>query len=247
MLLGGADVPATSPATPVKDKTDPNLVLYDSLESATEKAPPQRVMSVPAGAQDNVEFVPGREGKCVHFKGPSASVKYPYTLFPFDQGTIEFWLTFDESPGTFEKKHTVLHYHAGQTWFNNYFVLFAGGEKDWGRNLYFMICDGQAQRNHIKVSVATWKPGEWHHMALTWKLNDAGHSAMALYLDHKLVESKSQLNIMQDKAVMDAAKDDPNYGFVWLAPPDGSASGFKVDELRLFNVQRQYGSAPDTK
>lgn len=244
MLLGYVVAPATSAE---EDAAAPGLVLYDPLESGTEKAPPQRVMSVPAYAQNNIEFVPGHEGNCVHFKGTNTGVKYPYAIFPFDRGTIEFWLAFDESPGTFENRHDILHYHAGKDWFSNYFTLFVGGEKDWGKTLYFMVCDGQAQRNHIGTSITTWKPGEWHHVALTWKLNDASNSAMALYLDHKLVESKSQLTIMQDKAVMETAKDDPNYGFVWLAPPGGSKTGFNVDELRLFNVQRQYSSAQGAK
>lgn len=223
------------------------LVLHDPLEGIQEQAPPKRTL-VGSAAAINAMFEPGRSGNAAHFKtAEKTAMKYPASTILSDEGSIEFWIAFDESPSAFEKQHTLMMFHSKSPqkpdWWKNMFILLVGGEKEWGRVMIFMICDGQSQRNSISTSIIDWQPGQWHHVAVTWKINAQGDSAMALYLDQKLVSHKNSLTIMQDKTAINADVSDANYGHFWFAPPIGQLTDFKLDDFRAYNVRRQYSQS----
>ncbi len=230
LILGLAAMPGRT-AEPVGAG---GLVFHDPLESA-DGGPDGRKIS-PAG----LEFVPGKVGNCAHFMAGNRGIGYPVELIPFNEGTIEFWVSFDDPPSSIQQKRVLFQYSTDDSK-KNFFALFHGGEKDWGKELILLICDGKEQRFQISRALADWGANEWHHVAVTWKLNAEKESSIALYLDRELVQQQGNLTIMQDREAIDMKKNDREFGYLWLGLP-GPGVGLKIDEFKVYKIQREYSS-----
>ena len=210
------------------------LVFHDPLEGL-DGGPEGRVM--PAV----VEFSPGKVGNGAHFVAGSRGIGYPVALLPFDEGTIEFRVSADEAPATFEHKRVLFQYSPDGSK-KNFFALFHGGEKDWGKELILLVCDGQEKRFSITRPLTEWQANEWHHVAVTWKLNAEQGSSIALYVDRELVRQADGLTIMQDRDAIEESKGNREFGYLWFGIP-GPGLGLKIDELKVYNVRREYSAA----
>lgn len=233
-VLTVAVISARAEETPAPAPTaEDTLVLHDPMEGLDKDVPKDRSVM----GSDKLKFEEGKVGNCLHFAEAGGSIRYPKAVIPCQEGTVEMWLAFDQSPDTFDKQKIVMLWPT-RGYHDNSIELLVGGESDWGKQLLFKICDKDKKRFNISTSIAEWKPGEWHHAAMTWKLNAEGKSTMALYLDRKLVRQLTDQTIMLDTDVIAKPNTDRECNYVWFC--SGNGSGFKMDELKIYKVKREY-------
>ena len=110
-------------------------------------------------------------------------------LLSFERGTIEFWLRprVDMAVGP-------------ERWGERFLYLFHyGPQLDPGRSsparnsltichekkgwISFALYGPDGDRRLVHSRLPGWMAGEWHHLACTWDLDDAGRSRLGLYLD----------------------------------------------------------------
>ncbi|HID05587.1 MAG TPA: hypothetical protein EYP10_00410, partial [Armatimonadetes bacterium] len=53
-----------------------------------------------------------------------------------------------------------------------------------------IISNSNYESRMVQASIRNWRKGEWHHVALQWKLDDGGRTAMALFIDGRLASNK---------------------------------------------------------
>ena len=53
-------------------------------------------------------------------------------------------------------------------------------------NLSAILSNPSYESRTVDAGIRDWKAGQWHHVALQWKLDDDGKTAMALYIDGRL-------------------------------------------------------------
>ena len=130
------------------------------------------------------------------------------------QGAIEFWVrpTWNGDDGL---DHTF--FEIGKAWYNRIRIA-----KDRSNDLRFLIWSADAEYG-VSHSLASWKAGEWHHVAAAW-----GNGAMTLYVDGNKVAGGE----MSPPAILD---DDIHIGSnAWgVAQADAV-----IDEFRISSVPR---------
>ena len=223
-------------------------VFHDPLDSLSE-GPEGRFVG------RGVAIADGKTGGGVHLPEKlERGFGYPLSVFPVDEGTLEFWVAPDGDPNSYETRHDLFGYHTHNSpWYKNHFSLFFGevvNEKGgWGPGLFLAIGDknvsegsGSQGRTVKMTPVLDWRPGEWHHIAMTWRLNSETASEVLLYVDYeKAIEIKG-IPIFQSKEDIAAVDGDPRNGFFWFGPPWGSERDVKFDEVKLYNKARSYGT-----
>jgi hypothetical protein len=118
-----------------------------------------------------------------------------------EEGTIEFWIrpswnvmSHSTGPrGTLE--HTLLNIgpvRPDHLYLSNYSSLtishIASG------NVSAILSNRNYEARTVSASIRDWRAGQWHHVALQWKLDDGGKTAMALYVDGRLVSDRCMGN-----------------------------------------------------
>ena len=93
--------------------------------------------------------------------------------------------------------------------------------------------------SNITASAAGWKANEWHHVAMTWKFNAEGKSTIALYVDRQLVRQMIDQTIMMNMDAINKPGSDRETNYLWLNGA-GAAGGFKMDDLKIYKVKREY-------
>ncbi|MFQ5810839.1 MAG: LamG-like jellyroll fold domain-containing protein, partial [Armatimonadota bacterium] len=104
-----------------------------------------------------------------------------------------------------------------------------------------IISNSRYEPRTVHASIRDWRGGQWHHVALQWKLDDGGKTSMALFIDGKLASDRC----------MGSAKS-PNtqpleLRELHLPIQIGSMNtGFRpadadIDELRISSVRRYSG------
>ena len=110
-------------------------------------------------------------------------------------------------------------------------------------SLSFFIANSAYQARTIRASCRDWRKGQWYHLAVQWKLDDGGKTAMACFIDGKLASDQCRAS---GKDATDASplkiKQLP------LPIQIGSMNtGFRpaeatIDELRISSVRRYTGT-----
>ncbi len=234
-LCGAALKPGQTPVPAAT--TDKSLVLSDPLGGLHHHVPPGREIS----NGNQIVFTRGKFGRCAHFlKG--GSISYHSTVMPARQGTLSLWISFDKAPGHFVHERQIFIWHA-QAWFRSSIQLFVGGSKDWGKNdLFYIISDKKGKRFYITIPLTSWKAHQWHQIAITWKTGKAGKSSMALYVDGALQKARKKLAIRFSAKAIQSPSPESNK---WLyLNPSGTKADYKLEELKLYNVVREYSPAP---
>ncbi|HIE51516.1 MAG TPA: hypothetical protein EYP85_07125 [Armatimonadetes bacterium] len=165
------------------------------------------------------------------------------------EGTVEFWVKphWDVVPrppgprgwlehtffnlGPIRPDHPYLSNRDSLTIFHS-----AGGY------LSGIISNSNYEARTVQADIRDWRKGQWHHVALQWKLDDGGKTAMALFIDGKLASDRC----------LGSAKS-PNTQPLQVKPLPlpiqiGSMNtGFRpaeadLDELRLSSIRRYKGA-----
>ncbi|MCX7599719.1 MAG: LamG domain-containing protein [Armatimonadetes bacterium] len=132
---------------------------------------------VPPTVEGRPELVDGRFGKAL-LSGPSTG----YLLFPTAgivspvRGTVEMWVCPLDWDGTEEKFHVFFDARGqGALYLYKY---YQGG--------LLMLSCSRLEGPYLAASadIKSWKPGEWHHIAGTWR-----PGKQCVYVDGKLVAS----------------------------------------------------------
>ncbi len=166
------------------------------------------------GTPSGTSFAPGKFGQGVLIDG-NDTLTYPSGgNIQKSQGTIEFWVrpNWDGNDG---QDHTF--FEIGKAWYNRIRIA-----KDGANNLRFFIWSADTEYD-LGHSLASWKAGEWHHIAAAW-----GNGTMTLYVDGNKVASRA----MEPPATLD---DDIHIGSnAWnVAQADAV-----MDEFRISSVPR---------
>jgi hypothetical protein len=109
-------------------------------------------------------------------------------------------------------------------------------------SLSCIISNSSYEPRNIQAGVHDWKKGQWHHVALQWKLDDGGRTSMAFYIDGKLASDRCS-----------GSEKNPNDRPLKMKPTSlpiqiGSMNtGFRpadadIDELRISSVRRYSGT-----
>lgn len=140
-------------------------------------------------------FVPGVAGQALAMPVHFSSLD-PLKL-NVEEGTVEFWVrpAWDVTPrsagprGSLE--HTLLNVgpvRPDHPHLSNHSSLtlshLASG------NLSAHLANSEYESRTVDASLRTWKATQWHHVALQWKLDDNGRTAMALYVDGRLASDR---------------------------------------------------------
>jgi hypothetical protein len=114
-----------------------------------------------------------------------------------EEGTIEFWIRpdWDVVPrfagprGSLE--HTLLNIgpvRPDHLYLSNHSSLTISHVASG--NLSVILSNPSYESRTVDTGIRDWKAGQWHHVALQWKLDDGGKTAMALYLDGRLASDR---------------------------------------------------------
>jgi len=114
-----------------------------------------------------------------------------------EEGTIEFWIrpSWDVEPrstgprGSLE--HTLLNIgpvRPDHLYLSNHSSLTISQVASG--NLSAILSNRSYEARTVSASIRDWQAGQWHHIALQWKLDDGGRTAMALYVDGRLASDR---------------------------------------------------------
>lgn len=114
-----------------------------------------------------------------------------------EEGTIEFWIRpdWDVVPryigprGSLE--HTLLNIgpvRPDHLYLSNHSSLTISHVASG--NLSVILSNPSYESRTVDAGIRDWKAGQWHHVALQWKLDDGGKTAMALYIDGRLASDR---------------------------------------------------------
>ena len=114
-------------------------------------------------------------------------------------------------------------------------------------NLSAILSNRNYEARTVSAGIRDWRAGPWHHVALQWKLDDGAKTAMALYVDGRLVSDRCLGNVKH-----------PNDRPLQMKPLPfpvqlGSMNtGYRpaeslIDELRISSVRRYEGNFVPTR
>jgi len=161
------------------------------------------------------------------------------------EGTIEFWVKprWDTTRGADgpagSLSHTFLNLgpiRPDYPYLSNHSSLTIS--QSGAGYLSGMISNPNYESRSVQTSIRDWRRDQWHHVALQWKLDDGGKTAMALFIDGKLASDKCVAGGKPPVVEPLQAKDLP------LPIQIGSMNtGFRTadadfDELRISSVRR---------
>jgi len=110
-------------------------------------------------------------------------------LLSFERGTIEFWLRprvdMAVGPERWGERFLYLFHYGpqldpGRSSPGRNSLTICHEKKGW---ISFALYGPDGDRRLVHSRLPGWMAGEWHHLACTWDLDDAGRSRLGLYLD----------------------------------------------------------------
>jgi hypothetical protein len=140
-------------------------------------------------------FAPGIDGDALAMPIHFSSLDPP--KLNVAEGTIEFWIqpVWDVVPhssgprGSLE--HTLLNIgpvRPDHLYLSNHSSLTISHVSSG--NLSAILSNPSYESRTLDASIRDWRAGQWHHVALQWKLDDGGKTAMALYVDGRLASDR---------------------------------------------------------
>ena len=162
-----------------------------------------------------------------------------------EEGTIEFWIqpSWDVVPhssgprGSLE--HTLLNVgpvRPDHLYLSNHSSLTISHTASG--NLSAVLANPSYESRTVDAGILDWRAGQWHHVALQWKLDDGGKTTMALYVDGRLAsdrcvgsaKSPNDRPLKMKPLPFPVQVGSMNTGY---RPADGL-----IDELRISSVRR---------
>ncbi|HUT94837.1 MAG TPA: LamG-like jellyroll fold domain-containing protein [Thermoguttaceae bacterium] len=140
-------------------------------------------------------FAPGIDGRALAMPAHFSSLDPP--KLNVEEGTIEFWIqpAWDVVPhssgprGSLE--HTLLNIgpvRPEHLYLSNHSSLTISHVSSG--NLSAILSNPSYESRTLDAGIRDWRVGQWHHVALQWKLDDSGKTAMALYVDGRLASDR---------------------------------------------------------
>jgi hypothetical protein len=166
-----------------------------------------------------------------------------------EEGTIEFWIrpSWDVKPrstgprGSLE--HTLLNIgpvRPDHLYLSNHSSLTISHVASG--NLSAILSNRSYEARTVSASIRDWQAGQWHHIALQWRLNDGGRTAMALYLDGRLASDRCLGNTKHPNDQPLKMKPLPFPVQVGSMNTGYRPADARIDELRISSVRRYDGS-----
>ncbi len=187
----------------------------------------------------------------------SAAAFFPASsCFDYRKGTVEFKIKLiAESKSVNLDNWAIFRVRApipgvSESYTNSFNII-----NGWGCGLFLLVGDENGKRTVIKYpQIADWKPGEWHHVAATWLLDNPGRSQIALFVDGKLVGLQKDLTIEMDDAAWEAAAsvNAPRtaeeivarsvcFGAVWGKKYDACLDDLRIcDYVKFFEERKEF-------
>ena len=140
-------------------------------------------------------FAPGVAGQALAAPAHFSSLDPP--KLNMDEGTVEFWVRpdWDVVPryagprGSLE--HTLLNIgpvRPDHLYLSNHSSLTISHVASG--NLLATLSNPSYEARTLDAGIRDWKAGQWHHVALQWKLDDGSKTAMAMYVDGRLASDR---------------------------------------------------------
>jgi hypothetical protein len=117
------------------------------------------------------------------------------------EGTIEFWVRphWDVIPRSSGPRGSLEHtfFNLGpirpdHPFLSNYDSLTISHAANG--SLDCIIANSQYSPRNLSANIHNWRKEQWHHVALQWKLDDGGKTAMAVYIDGQLASDHCEGN-----------------------------------------------------
>lgn len=150
--------------------------------------------STPAAADAGLSFQPGKRGQCVRLTG-DCRFRSQGNFDP-QAGTIAFWVRPQWSGDDTKGHYFFCLYGSRQlkeSWLRNRWSLVAAqGQLDcWIRG------KEPGQEVRLRAPIANWRPGQWHHVAVTWNNLNSGQAdaELCLVVDGQRVGHRSGLRL----------------------------------------------------
>jgi len=162
-----------------------------------------------------------------------------------EEGTIEFWIqpAWDVVPrstgprGSLE--HTLLNVgpvRPDHLYLSNHSSLTISNVSSG--NLSAVLANPSYESRSVDAGIRDWRAAQWHHVALQWKLDDGGKTAMALYLDGRLASDRCLGNTKNPNDRPLKMKPLPFPVQVGSMNTGYRAANALIDELRISSVRR---------
>ena len=198
-------------------------------------------------------YVPGVDGQALAMPAFFSSSDPPTIQLP--EGTVEFWIKprWDVVPRASGPRGSLEHtfFNLGPIrpdypYLSNHSSMTMSHSADG--SLSCIISNSSYEPRNVRAGIHDWRKGQWHHVALQWKLDDGGRTSMALYIDGKLASDRCS-----------GSEKNPNDRPLKMRPTSlpiqiGSMNtGFRpadadIDELRISSVRRYSGKfAPEKR
>jgi hypothetical protein len=140
-------------------------------------------------------YAPGVDGQAL--AQPAFFSSFNPAAIQLPEGTVELWVRphWDVAPrasgprGSLE--HTFLNLgpiRPDYPYLSNHSSLTISHSADG--YLACIISNSRYEPRTVHASIRDWRKGEWHHVALQWKLDDGGKTSMALFIDGKLASDR---------------------------------------------------------
>ncbi|MFK5923315.1 MAG: glycoside hydrolase family 20 zincin-like fold domain-containing protein [Verrucomicrobiota bacterium] len=137
-------------------------------------------------------------GEGAALNGPVHFPSVGPTTTPWAEGTIEFWLKpgWQSQPrlegprGTLE--HALVHMgpirpdHPTLSNVNSLALIHSSTG-----HLSASLTSSRYRHRAASANIRSWKAGQWHHLAMQWKLDDGGRTTVQIYLDGKLSSAET--------------------------------------------------------
>ncbi len=136
-----------------------------------------------------ISFVPGRFGQAAQFNPLSRLVYEGTGTLGTEQGALELWVRPDWA-GNDQKEHVFIETSSEGMTTSARQVRSAPtfhlrlAKASWS-GVYALIEDHDQHEEWLVGDVWAWRPGEWHHLALTWSEHE-----LSLYVDGYLADRR---------------------------------------------------------
>ncbi|MBE3096950.1 MAG: hypothetical protein IMZ44_07440 [Planctomycetes bacterium] len=140
-------------------------------------------------------FAPGIEGLALAMPAHFDSVDPP--KINVEEGTVEFWVRpeWDAAPRSTGPRGPLEHVFLNlgpvrpdYPYLSNHSSLTISHTAHG--ILSAVLSNAGYEARTVDAGIREWRRGQWHHVALQWKLDDGGKTAMELFLDGRLASDR---------------------------------------------------------